>query len=105
MLRAQVKTVFLLVRGKGKHTAHDRVSKLLCSPLFHQLHQQAQSNGAEGVPNTNPFAKVRVVEGDLDQQDLGMSDDLRQQLLSEVDVVLHCAADLALEAHIQRTLR
>jgi len=95
------------VRGKGKHTAQDRVTKLLCSPLFHQLHQQAQSGSESGGPEgvNNPFGRVRVVEGDLEQQGLGLSDDVRQQLLSEVDVVLHCAADLALEAHIQRTLR
>jgi thioester reductase-like protein len=95
----QVQSVILLVRRRGAHTAHERVCKLLCSPLFHVLHEQAAAGGF------NPFAKVRVIEGDLDHPGLGLSESDRQLVVSQVDFILHCAADLALESHIQRTLR
>jgi hypothetical protein len=75
------------------------VRKLLCSPLFHGLHQQVAAGGF------NPFPKVRVIDGDLDHPGLGLSESDRQFVLTDVDIILHCAADLALESHIQRTLR
>lgn len=36
----QVKRVYVLVRGKKGLTAQQRVQKLLCGPLFHELHKQ-----------------------------------------------------------------
>lgn len=39
-LLLQVKRVYVLVRGKKGLTAQQRVQKLLCGPLFHELHKQ-----------------------------------------------------------------
>jgi hypothetical protein len=36
----QVERVYVLVRGKKGLTAQQRVQKLLCGPLFHELHKQ-----------------------------------------------------------------
>lgn len=100
---AQVKAVLLLARRRGSRTAQERVRKMLCGPLFHVLHEQACAAGDSS--SSNPFSKVRVVEGDLDLPGLGLSPADRQLVLAETDMVLHSAADLSLEAHIQRTLR
>lgn len=41
-MHAQVKSVYLLVRGKKGQTAQQRVQHLLCGPLFCELHNQVR---------------------------------------------------------------
>ena len=88
-----------MVRSKRGLSAQDRVKKVLCSPLFHELHTQAAAG------ERNPFSKVRVVEGDLEMPNLGLSSADRELLAAEVDVIIHSAASLNLDAHIQQALR
>lgn len=95
----QVQKVYLLVRGKRNLSANERVQKLLCGPLFHKLHAEAAAGGR------NPFSKVHGVEGDMEMLGLGLSAADKQLLLSEVDIVVHSAASLTLDAHIQDALR
>lgn len=99
LLPAQVKAVYLLVRGRKGQSAAERVQKLLCGPLFSTLHQQV----AAGGPNV--FSKVRVIEGDIEQPGMGLSVEDRETLMSNVDVVIHSAASLTLDAHIQKALK
>lgn len=91
--------MYLLVRAKKDLSAEERVTKLLCGSLFHQLHEQAAQ------ANFNAFAKVRVVEGDLEQPDLGLSLDDKKKLLADIEVIVHSAAKLELDAPIQDALR
>lgn len=58
---------------------------------------------AEGAANL--FSKVKVVAGDIEQPDLGLSSKDQQALLSDVETVIHCAASLTLDAPIQRALQ
>jgi thioester reductase-like protein len=67
--------------------------------MLHALHKQAASGGK------TVFQKVHIIEGDLRHAGLGLSDADRELVLGETNLVLHCAADLALQAPIQRTLR
>lgn len=97
--RQQVKRVYLLVRGKRDQSAQERVQKVLCGALFNELHSQVAQGG------DNVFAKIRVVPGDLELPGLGLSESDRQLLQSEVEVVIHSAASLTLDAHIQRALK
>lgn len=87
------------MRPKRSLSAHDRMNKVLCGPLFHELHKQAASGGP------NVFSKVHVVEGDLEQPGIGLSAADRQMLVSDVDIIMHSAASLNLDAHIQHVLR
>lgn len=91
--------MYLLVRSKKNLSANERIQKLLCGPLFHKLHAEAAAGGR------NPFHKVQGVEGDTDLPGLGLSPADKQLLLSEVDVVIHSAANLTLDAHIQDALK
>lgn len=94
----QVKRVYLLVRGKRTQTAQQRVEKLLLDGLFHMLHKQVAAGGS------NVFLKVQAVEGDLCMPNLGLSDADAAMLRSEVQHVIHCAANIELDADIQRSL-
>jgi fatty acyl-CoA reductase len=91
----QVEGVYLLVKGKNNVTAQQRVQKVLCGPLFHELHTEAAAGGR------NLVSKVQGVEGDMELPGLGLSTADRQMLVSDVDVIIHSAADLTLDAHIQ----
>jgi fatty acyl-CoA reductase len=91
--------VYLLVRGKKTMTAQQRVEKMLCSPLFCMLHKQV----ANGAPS--PFRKVLAVEGDLCLPSMGLSEGDKQQLLADVQHVIHCAANIELDADIQKSLK
>lgn len=94
-----MESVWLLVRAKKGMTAQQRVAKLLAGPLFSELHKQVASGGP------NPFSKVKVVAGDMELPGLGLSATDREALLAEVEVVVHSAASLTLDAHIHDALR
>jgi nucleoside-diphosphate-sugar epimerase len=46
-----------------------------------------------------------VLEGDLTMEGLGLHPDCRAALISEVQIVIHAASIIDLEADVQRTLR
>lgn len=95
----QVKRCYLLVRSKRQHTAAKRVEDLLCGPLFHLLHKEA----AEGQRNV--FSRVIAVEGDLTKPSCGLAAEDLQTLQQEVGVILHCGANIELDADVQMTLK
>lgn len=91
--------IYLLVRGKRTQTAQQRVDKMMCGGLFHMLHKQVADGGA------NVFEKVHAVEGDLAMPGLGLSAADTQRLQAEVTHVIHSAANIELDADIQKSLR
>lgn len=95
----QVEKVYLLVRGKKHLTAAQRVEKMLCLPLFHLLHDDAR----KGIRNV--FDKVQAVEGDLTLPGLGLSAEDATAVRREVNVIIHCAADIELDAQVHKTLK
>ena len=95
LIFAQVKRVYVLARAKRTTSPHDRVALLLRSGLFHQVRAQ----------DSNAGRRVVVLAGDVSSPNLGLSGAELDLLLSDVTVVLHCAASVALDADIQATLR
>lgn len=51
--------------------------------------------------STKLLQKVQVMGGDMSLPGLGLSPADRTALLSSVDFIVHCAADIRLEADIQ----
>lgn len=49
----------------------------------------------------NPFSKVVLVNGDLQKLDLGLSNDDRADLIREVEVVFHAAADVRFDESLK----
>eukprot|EP00878_Enallax_costatus_P009179 GHUV01009596.1.p1 GENE.GHUV01009596.1~~GHUV01009596.1.p1 ORF type:complete len:597 (+),score=150.72 GHUV01009596.1:329-2119(+) len=95
----EAKRIYVLARSKKGLTATQRLEKLLCSPLFHLLHKDASC----GVRNA--FSRVEAVEGDLLMPGCGLSDADVARMSHQVTVIIHCAADLTLDARVQDTLR
>ena len=91
--------MYLWVRGKKHLTAAQRVKKMLCLPLFHLLHDDAR----HGIRNV--FDKVQAVEGDLTLPGLGLSAEDAAAVRREVNVIVHCAADIELDAPVHKTLK
>lgn len=99
MLPPQVDTIYLLVRSKRHATPTQRIQTLLCKPLFHTLHKQVEVGGP------NVFTKVKAVAGDLCAPGLGLSAADADVLKESVDFVIHCAANVTLDADVQATFR
>jgi thioester reductase-like protein len=97
VLLAQVDRLFVLVRGKKQTTPLQRVQHLLSSPLFHVVQNQA-------LHGNDVLSRVHAVEGDLLLPELGLSA-ADKELLRQVDIVLHCAASMELQADMQKSLK
>lgn len=50
-------------------------------------------------------SKVKAIQGDIQLPGLGLSQSDRSKLLRNVDVIIHCAADIRLEPTIHETLQ
>ncbi|KAF8055926.1 fatty acyl-CoA reductase [Scenedesmus sp. PABB004] len=126
-----VATVYLLLRPRRGEAIQARADKLLQGALFHKvppaprcrLHRTRRGRRAAPAagrcaPLTRPrgaraaqvrdspklLSKVRVMGGDISAPGLGLSAADRSTLLGCVDFIIHCAADIRLEADIQETL-
>ncbi|KAF6257117.1 male sterility protein-domain-containing protein [Scenedesmus sp. NREL 46B-D3] len=88
-----VSRIFLLVRSKRGAPGQERIARLLHSGLFHLVRDDPKL-----------LSKVVLAEGDLNSEQLGLSATTMQQLLEQVDIVIHSAASIGLEADVQATL-
>jgi hypothetical protein len=82
--------VFVLLRGKKNQAVSERADKLLQGPMFHLVRDKPAL-----------LSKVTAVAGDLGQPGLGLSPADLRKLADGVDVLIHSAADIRLEAPIQ----
>uniref|UniRef100_A0A915KWH3 Fatty acyl-CoA reductase n=1 Tax=Romanomermis culicivorax TaxID=13658 RepID=A0A915KWH3_ROMCU len=79
-----LKRVFLLIRPcpKNSTSAKHRLDGLLHSQLFSILKEKSP----------HVFEKVIAVDGNLTDENLGLSENDAKTLLNEVSIVFHCAA-------------
>jgi fatty acyl-CoA reductase len=95
----EFKKIFLLVRPKTSVTVQERINQeVFTSELF------------ETVFNTNPSAseiieRVKPVAGDLLLDNLGLSEEDRTMLTDQVNIIIHCAANLNYNDHLSDALR
>ncbi|KAJ8958397.1 hypothetical protein NQ318_002179 [Aromia moschata] len=76
--------IFLLIRSKKGKSPAERVTALTDIPLFDLLKEQHPENLKKMVP----------VVGDVNELDLGISEEDRKTLVEEVNVVYHIAASV-----------
>lgn len=89
-----VAAVHVLMRGRRGVGPQERARQLLGSRLFHAVRDSKAL-----------VSKVHAVQGDIQAPGLGLSEDDRQRLVSSVNFIVHCAADIRLEPPIQETLQ
>ena len=89
-----VKEILLIARPKKGKLGAERLDKLFSGFLF--------QNMADFDPNYK--AKVKVINGDMELNDLGISSDDREYIKENAEVVIHGAASLVMEGKLQQTL-
>lgn len=89
-----VAKIYVLIRGKRGTTAQERLAQLLQKGLFHLVRD-----------NPRLLAKVELLEGDLNSDDLGLTQRELQLVQANVNILVHSAASIQLEADVQHTLR
>jgi hypothetical protein len=95
MLRTtDVAKVYVLLRPKKNTPVQERCDQLLQGPTFHMIRDKPEL-----------LCKVVAVGGDLSEDGLGLSAADREALAANVDILIHSAADIRLEAPIQETMR
>lgn len=85
-----VKRIYVLLRGKRGLSPSERLKQLMNNPPF-TLHDKTVLNSY----------KVVAVEGDLSLPNLGIDLENREKLVKEIDIVLHCAADVRFDADLE----
>ncbi|XP_011307905.1 putative fatty acyl-CoA reductase CG5065 [Fopius arisanus] len=86
--------IYVLLRSKRGESATQRINNLVNTPIFHKL------RGSDpGI-----LSKVVMIEGDLCQPDLGISETNREELMKNVSVVFHCAAILQFDLSLEDAL-
>ncbi|CAD7696873.1 unnamed protein product [Ostreobium quekettii] len=91
----EVGRVYVLVRANRKKgvSAAERLDKLVNSGLFHKLWDKAET-----------LQRVRLVEGDITVEGVGLEDRVVEELSQNVEYVVHSAAAVALDDPIKKTL-
>jgi HAD superfamily hydrolase (TIGR01490 family) len=86
--------LYLLVRASDKKTATDRFEKdMLASAAFANLGEEKGDAFEEYAKS-----KVRILEGDVHADSLGLGEDELSELSENVDVVIHSAASVVFDA-------
>lgn len=82
--RCEAKMVYVLVRSKKGKTGVERLNDLYSGPLFGILQ------------NIDPhyMKRVRAIDGNTRELNVGLTDDIRNELIEYVNIFLHAAADV-----------
>ena len=87
---SSVRRVYCLLRAKKGSPAKARLHSIFkTNPLFHLVRDTPAAN------------RAAAVEGDISLPGLGIDPETRAMLEAESQYIIHCAADIALEADIQ----
>ncbi|XP_066995732.2 putative fatty acyl-CoA reductase CG5065 isoform X2 [Anabrus simplex] len=90
-----LKRIYVLIRPKRDVPPEKRLDAMLNLPVFDRLRQE----------NKSSIKKLVAVEGDVLLPELGLKQEVRDALLSEVSIVFHCAASLRLEAELKPSVQ
>ncbi|KAL6420855.1 hypothetical protein ACFW04_014381 [Cataglyphis niger] len=83
--------IYVLMRAKRGCSFDNRLEDIFKLPLF----QRIQTEKPQVLKKVIPF------NGDICLDNLGLTDEQREHLINEVNVVFHCAATLRLEAKLK----
>ncbi|XP_055963784.1 fatty acyl-CoA reductase 2 [Sorex fumeus] len=97
LLRASpgLRVIYVLVRPKEGRTLQQRVAQMLSCKLFDKV--------KEKCPDMHE--KIRPICADLNQQDLAISKEDMQELLSNTNLIFHCAATVRFDDHLRHAVQ
>lgn len=81
------KKMYILIRGKGSQSGWDRFEQLINSSyVFSHLHEKYKDGLADYLRE-----KVEIIEGDVSNENLGLSESQIEKLTQEVDITVNFA--------------
>ncbi|KAF0767976.1 fatty acyl-CoA reductase wat-like isoform X1 [Aphis craccivora] len=86
-----VKNIAVLVRGKNGLAASQRAVDLFEQPIFDRLR----------IEKPDFMTKIKIIDGHLEEQSLGISSNNRDWLIKNVNFVFHCAATIKFNETLQ----
>ncbi|XP_005180106.1 fatty acyl-CoA reductase wat [Musca domestica] len=78
----EVQSIYVLARPKSGKDASERFAQIFKEPVFEKLH----------AARPNSLKYIKTIAGDCTLPNLGISHEDRQELIENVDVVIHSAA-------------
>lgn len=91
----QVETVYILMRSKRGTDPKDRLKELFNNSVFDLIKEKSPE----------VFDKVRLIEGDISMENLGISEKERILLYSKVDIVFHSAANVRFDEKFNNAIK
>ncbi|XP_037040570.1 fatty acyl-CoA reductase wat-like isoform X2 [Bradysia coprophila] len=91
LLRCRVKEVYVLVRPKKNKSSIERMRETFVGDVFVKLKSI----------DPNYFERIKLIEGDTYKADIGISQQDRKELIENVEIVLHAAADVRFDRSLQ----
>lgn len=84
----------LLLREKKGRSIDERLGEILSGPIFAKL--------IEKKPELK--ASVKIIDGDFQKPDLGMTKEALEYLHKETQIILHAAADVRFDQTIKKAV-
>ncbi|XP_026332442.1 fatty acyl-CoA reductase 1-like [Hyposmocoma kahamanoa] len=77
-----VEKIYMLMRPKRGQSTKERLEEFLSCKIYERLHEESPKC----------FEKLKVIKGDILVENMGISEEDRQILQRECEIVFHCAA-------------
>lgn len=94
LLRINVKCIYLLTRAKKGKTPQERLKDMFSGVVFHKIKKIDPSY----------LDRIKIVEGDLGALELGIKEEVIQDIHDNVDLVIHAAADVRFDEKLTKLL-
>lgn len=91
LYRCKVKVIYVLARQKKNKTPLERIHETFVGVLFTKL---------EAI-DPNYMNRIHLIEGDTNKADLGISNDHRKEIIDNVEIVLHAAAEVRFDKSLE----
>ncbi|XP_055387525.1 fatty acyl-CoA reductase wat-like [Condylostylus longicornis] len=90
LLRSDVKMVYVIIRPKKSTSPLNRLKSILKEPQFDKLRQY----------DPNYFDRIRIIEGDITEKLMGLTDIELNDIYNNINIVIHAAADVRMDAKL-----
>ncbi|XP_043259671.1 putative fatty acyl-CoA reductase CG5065 [Colletes gigas] len=88
---SELNKIYILIRSKRGRSPESRIEDMFKLPLFRRLREQ----------KPHLMTKLVPLYGDVNSDALGLTNEQLELVISEVNLVFHCAATLRLEAKLK----